>query len=502
MKNGSRLAAVVLSVALLWLSGCAGASYYRDLKFDEHYELVGDQPLSHKEAAQTKAYRMSEKRGVTHIRFLDAGRPVLEPRFGVAEIRMRDEDGKRIYEFLNHLGLPMPSGRLHRIVFERNTTGQTVARRNLNHLGFPVRDERGVATYRFGLDKAGRVVEVFFEGRDGQPTRDNDGVASLKIEYDLKNRPVRVTHGDESGKPIVNRGGIAMRWWEYDSEGRLAASSTHGLNQLMVNGQTTGFAQVRFEYNKAGMEASRRFLDAQGEPAVDRRIGANRVQRWYDEIGNVVMESYLDAAGQAVVRPELGAARVAWTRDEKGRITAEEFFGVDQQPCAGRGSGAMRIEWKFNAAGLPVRQSFHGLNGPVAHAVTGVAAILWEYGSHGEVTREQYRDAADKPATRRDSGVAEIRYLYNKSGYRTHVASYGPENELRAIRGLGFAQTVTTYDRFGNIVERRYLSAKGHLVDHPVYAYAVAVVEYDTLGYVVKTEYRNAAGHLVRVEQP
>ena len=467
--------------------------------FDPYYQLVGEDDVAAKLGDRTDCYRIRNSAGQTTIRYQRSGTPVdTDPLFGVAQMLIADREGARVCRFGNRLGAPQPSGAVHTLQLQRDDQKRVIARVNQNHLGFPVADNQGVATYKFAHDAKGRVVEIFFFDRDGRPVLDIDGVASYGLEYDSQDRLQRLTHRGLDGKTAPNRDGVALRWWEYDEAGNVAATSSHAVNQLLVDDSRLGYAQVRLDHDEQGRVIERRYIGPDGSPTVDRH-GVHAARRWYDDHGNVAMEAFYDVKMQPAPRDDTGVARIALTRDDRGRVVSEKYAGPEGNPVARRGWDVAEVRRQYDAHGRPTRREFFDTHGQrTINQVVGAAIIGWKYGERGLTVEEFYLDHLETPTESTASGVAALRFTYNKAGYRTETVTVDAKGLRKPWLGMKFVRTIVEYDNYGNMLRRRLIGFGDRPVAHPVFGYAVIDYVYDARGYLVRTEFRDAAGKLVR----
>jgi hypothetical protein len=127
------------------------ASYYRTVKLDGRYEIVGEKPILSSTSKKTDCYHFvyNQDGKVIEISYLEKGKPSIDDFFKVSKIKIVYKDGFEVRSFYDDLG-------------------------------YPITSSEGVYSIRLKLDKNNFRIGLFNYGINNQLFKDVNGVVQYK----------------------------------------------------------------------------------------------------------------------------------------------------------------------------------------------------------------------------------------------------------------------------------------------------------------------------------
>lgn len=436
------------------------------------YRGKDGKPTLHQEgyAAQVMAYDEAGNL-IEKSWFDEEGRPTLDKTLYVHRIRWeRDGAGRPLCEsYWNLDGRPMDRRRgCHRIVMRRDNRGNLLERRTFDAEGQPVMEKLGAtdsaclvrrefdnhgnvtrlalfddlgrpivkkgyeyASIAYRYDRWNHLTEVAYFNTEGrpvswQPESAKDRLAHRQLfEYDRFGILTRASNRDDAGNLVGTSRTVALLRLEHDERGNLSAAET--LDQMMkpvspgffYAGDMTLYVKTgrqALAYDALDRETSRRNLDREGKPTVDKE-GVHEIRVLYDERGHLMGEDHCDLEGK------LTGISARYRFDLSGRYILEQaYFDKEGKPASLNTvySMAKNINLRDDR-NLTSRSFSYGLS------TSGTLRL-----------------------------VSEMRLEYDRRGNPVEMMSYGPDGRLRQS-----LRERKRFDLFGNAVESVFFNTDG-----------------------------------------
>ncbi len=425
-----------------------------------------------------------------------------------------------------------------------------------------VADENGIRGYDLQYDDAGNLISVsYFSSADGEANGAVDGIHTIEYGFELDSVNIQwVRYLDMNGNPVNCADG-----WSQKKYIRNYNNAISEIVYLNVDGErvlcTEGYASVKYGYD-GNVLTEKRYYDGNNEPVMNQNGYAVEILG-VNEAGEILSARYLDAQGNPVADKELkvyGFDTVKTSDREWHRIYVDQ----DGNPMM-TAEGYAYIYHTVNEYSLPLRQEYRDANNelctehyasctyvydevyhrvtewrfydeegnPVMNQEVGVAAVLTEYDSRGNMTMEQYLDekgnltsgnrgyAKFTSSTEREGNyIVEVTMFYGEDdkpvfypklgsmGYEATTDEMGnlvgfvylDENEHPYINeDEGYAGITYIYDENGYINLKNYIGKVGQSM--MVNGYATVITNHDAHGNVLDTSYYDTSGELVVVEE-
>ena len=423
------------------------------------------------------------------------GNPVRLPGAGYAGMGYEyDENGNITAEtYYGENGEIIQVGGYATVRREYDDKGRVVKESYYNQNGEPrIFPGAGYAGIVYEYDDADNITRETYYGVDGQMTASVNGYASIAREYDDWGQVTKESYFDKYGEPSILPGaGYSSITYEYDSMGlvnferyygkdgnRITLSngvsgySTINLNDKIkleemfvdendqpVMNSRTGYAYVVRDIDEDGRVYYVAFYDENLDP-IETEQGYAFVSRDYNESGKVIMESYFDINGDLTILPGAGYAAVTYEYDDQGLVSAERYFGVDgTRTLLSNGvSGYKAVNYnrkiKLEELWLDIDET------PAMNLKLGYARVQRELDEDGNILRESYYDASNKPVTIED-GYATIVRKYNEDHQVVRESYFGEDGKAMLLPSTGYAAVTYEYDDRGYVCCERYFDKAG-----------------------------------------
>ncbi len=239
----------------------------------------------------------------------------------------------------------------------------------------------------------------------------------------------------------------------------------------------------------------RRFLDRAGNPMLVR---GNIAEERYtlDSLGYRTGLTFHDPDGRAV-QSGSGAARFVWRMQKDGTVIEERFDSTGALAPLRSGLPFYRTRLRFGPNGwLALFENVDSAGGLVRNAL-GAAQDKLEYRKNGDMIAWNVYDEQERRVE--GNGPMVARGIREMDGRGYEAGLYFQDRYGRAMaNAYGFDRTETTFDRFGNIVERTNYDANGRAVDNPRTGYAGYRYQWDRSGRrELAMEFFDAGGRVV-----
>ena len=459
------------------------------------YDENGDLAVQKKGYAVVLREYDDESRKIKESYLGGDGNPVRLPGSGYAGIGYEyDDDGNITAEtYYGENGEIIQVGGYATVRREYDDERRIVKESYFNQNGEPrILPGAGYAGIVFEYDDDGNETRETYLGTDGNPAVSTDGYASIAWEYDEWGQVTRESYFDKFGDPSILPGaGYSSITYEYDSMGlvnferyygkdgnRITLSngisgySTINLNEKIkleemfvdendqpVMNSRTGFAYVVRDVDEDGLIYYVAYYDENLDP-IEVEQGYAFVSRDYNENGKVIMESYFDVDGNLTILPSAGYAAVTYEYDDQGLVSAERYFGPDgsRTRLSNGVSGYKAVNHnkstKLEELWLDVDET------PAMNLKLGYARVQRELDENGNILRESYYDASDKPVTI-DEGYATIVRKYNDERQVVRESYFGENGKAILLPSGGYAAVTFEYDERGYVCCERYFGING-----------------------------------------
>ncbi len=552
MKRTVHVSTAIVLTSLFLLSGCAKkpASYYRRVRIDGRYAIVGAYPVADDQAKKTNCYHFvyDEKGRVTKVEYLAHFKggwwhllnipfylfqmdlpPALG--LGVNGVTIEYGDGYEKWTYLDSEGKPTNRdflfGRIYSIRLKLNERDQRVSLSNLDKKGNLAEDHYGVAQYVWPLDEKGRRIKAIFLDKKGERIVTRNGVGEVHYKYDDKGNMIEEQFCTPDGKPIADDKGVAMKRLQYDAHGNMIAVSGYDTRGKLIEDEK-GEAVSRFKYDGNGSLVEMRWCGAdepgQKGECIIFRLKYDEGERWlevsfydanntlqegpedcainherYDERGNIIEQRCYGVDQRLKEVQKSGIAITRYAYDQQGNKVEERYYGADEKQKEKKDVDVAGIGWKRNDQGKAVEVKYYGADGKLKEDKRGSAMVRYEYDGKGNMIEEGSYGADEKLKEDKASGIAITRHVYDEKGHEVEKRYYGADGKLKENKMWGIAIARHEYDKHGNEVEFRQYGGDGELKEDEK---GIAMRRYvrDERGKVTKTIYLNKDGKVVKEE--
>ncbi len=377
---------------------------------------------------------------------------------------------------------------------------------------------KGYAGVAETFDEQGRRTREVFLGTDGQPTLTPLGYAQRQIEFEGDRWAVASeSYMDPRGRPAFHTDGYAGVARTTDWRGRVtrvkymdalgnpvvdrrgaAERRTIYEGDLLVEERTydaagelaramDGTSGNKRRYDGYGRLMERTSYDAGNQPVVDEKTGCT-TQRWeYAADGEIARWWCLDVTGHPMLGRQ-GYAEKAEQRDLHGWVTETAYRGVTGEPIAGP-EGWARETVKYGARGLVAERSWVGKDEQPMARFGRAYKVAYEYDGQGRQTKETWLDVAGLPV-KRDDGWASLAVRYDAAGRVVEESRLGPDGAPVQTRVPPTLRR--RYGAHGQLVEERWVDAGGRAEVGPD-GWASERKRYDSRARVTAVEWFDAS---------
>ncbi len=268
---------------------------------------------------------------------------------------------------------------------------------------------------------------------------DANGHARVEQGFDFMGRPVYSFRYSDQGANTAEY---------YTAEG-LAASGAHsGASRIIFERIPSG--------PDAGLENSRRFIDAYGRPKPNHERAYGQ-QMEYDEHRNQRRITYVDRDGKPT--PNADGITIAEAEyNEHGDAISWRILDAAGRPTRSRYGYSKRVI-EYDAVGNETSYKYYDENDKPFTLEDGYFEIRRSFDKHGNIELISYYDTAGR-LTRIKSGEAQFRQKYDKRGWVEEVSFLDEDGKPVRTTG-GMAGFRNEYDAESNIVSRTYFNTKG-----------------------------------------
>jgi hypothetical protein len=375
------------------------------------------------------------------------------------------------------------------------------------HFGYDWSDSevlgyRGGEIHRLRLkrDAAGHVIrKEFFRHADNETVRARSAIAyGFDYTLDALGRVVEARTLGYDGAPRPRNWRVASIKHEYDRHGNICKTAFFGKNGQPVLDLRE--CAVRLEKsNDDGNIVEIRFLDTAGNLWLGDVREYAKLEFQYDADGNITKTKGYDQNGKPIPEYISPSTAVYETTTDANNNRIEEFYLGDPGKATLLGK-RVKVERKYDEKGNEVEVTFLDLAGKPCSSPYGedYAKEVTKYDAHNAITEKAYYGADGKLFTG-PRGVAKWQVKYDERGNATEIAYYGKDGKL-CLRddgyrqfNDGYAKCVAKYDERRNCVEKTYYGADGKPMLRKS-GFAKTASKYDSRGNKIEQSFYDENG--------
>ena len=247
---------ITFFVFMLLICGCSKKipNYFRKIKIDGRYEVVGRYPISEEMRDSTICYHFvyNENKKLIKVEHL-----------------LKGKLHNRKYE------------KYAQILFEYSDEYETRIFQDSRNR--PVAKSEGVYSIRLKLDKNNYYTSLFNYDKQGVLTADHIGVTQYLWTLNVNGFRIKSLRINAKGDRIEGNDGFYEVSWKHDDFGNIIETSTFGTDNQLKESED-GFAIMRWKHDDFGNVTENSYYDADEQLKEDENGFA--VKRWkYDEQG-------------------------------------------------------------------------------------------------------------------------------------------------------------------------------------------------------------------------
>ena len=243
--------------------------YYKKVKLDGKYKIVGRYQINREKAKKTSCYDFiyNETGKLIKVQYLENGNLNIDPYFGCAIITIEYSEGYETHIFKDVNGKPMKNEKgVYSVRLKLDKNGNPILLQNLDNNGKLMEDIDGVSQYKWILDDKGRRIISFRLNKQGEQITDKNGVYEISWKYNDKDEIIESWYYGTNGQLVEDKNGITIIRWKYDNSGNIIEISYYGINGKLKNRKDWGIAKIIWEYNKTGELKIAKFFGENGQP--------------------------------------------------------------------------------------------------------------------------------------------------------------------------------------------------------------------------------------------
>lgn len=246
--------------------------------------------------------------------------------------------------FFTDAGAPMVDNNgVHRVQYTLDTRGREVEARFLDPEGKPLA-WNGCHARRQTYDERGLLRRTCVDA-GGRPTPGLTGAPVEELGRDGNGCVTKQRFLDGAGVPMTNQRGVAEYRFTVNRLCQNLSQSCLDLEGKPVPCGPGRPARIVYRHDHRGYLVSTKSYTAAGEPGQDGTYRVFEVQTGRDDLGNAVSTSCFDSAGRAVECSGTGFHRTTSKIDDAGRMVEERFFDANGAPTTNMGCAIRRFRY-------------------------------------------------------------------------------------------------------------------------------------------------------------
>lgn len=431
--------------------------------------------------------------------YLDTdGNPMLCKQWYAKAVENFDKNGNRTsVEYFGLEDEPMYcSGKYHAIKWTYDGQERTTAYYGLNDSLVQCRD--GFAKEKYIYDDRGNLLERSTYGSDDQPVLLSNHAATERYKYAdggyLKEKESFGIHG----QPVINDEGYHKETREYDDKNRLKEIRYYGIDGEAVYCQKSdhSYHSVQFEYDSKGNMRSVSLLNTENKLISSAYGHWAKKEMTYSGGGQVETLKYTDTFGN-LINASGNFATLVNSYDDRGLLISTSYFdeygklSTDARLIHGVLTGKRfyaKISFDYDEYGNASETKYYSEDGKLTRNYI-YAIQRTDYDKLGRVVHSAFYDADENPA----SDYSTDYYVeYDAQSHVVKVQSMTGDDPRAMFTDENFFAygEEQAFDRYGNMVERTYLSKDGEILQQKK-------ISYNKNHFPVREEYYGRDGSLI-----
>lgn len=305
-------------------------------------------------------------------------------------------ESKETHRFFDrHGNQTIARGGFYTKVYTKDRYGRNISLKFYNEQGQETQDMFGMMLYQWKHQTDGSIIEERFDNKgDLAPLRRDFELLRTKMTFDDKGYFGTLQNVDENGDLTETSTGVATLKYFYDQYGRFArweVEDSKGNPAIGASG-TAGEQNKFLNYDLESIN----FFDKDGKPAT-HWSGAERWHYKLDKYGNRISLTYQYANGTPKTTGN-GFASIHYQWSKNGRyLLSQSFMGDQDEPIIVSSVGFHKQRMIRNKKGLIVKLQFLDTDGNLVNRKdNGVAQIVYEYDKNNKRIGSQSQDKEGK----------------------------------------------------------------------------------------------------------
>lgn len=388
-------------------------------------------------------------------------------------------------------------GKISRWLLEYDENGYVSTIRYAGFQNVDVTDSHGIHGRKYDRDEKGRVLKEYYLGLDRSAKATKWGLGIKKFYYDSEDNWVKAEYLTIDEEPAYDDAdGVCVYTMEYDKYGNVTYALHQEANGELMLPKKHGIAGVHYIYDENGFLTKSIYLGIDKKSVYVPEQGFAISEDQNDEHGYLIKRIFLDPDGNKCIASE-GYSSFSCINDEKGNVIEQWHYDLNDNPVEGK-EGYAGCKLQYDSIGNITEFITYGIDKKPCLKSDNTSGYKAEYNEMGLLTK-LINIGSDLLPCKDNNGIIATLTEYDKRGNQTKISFYDAEYKNLMLSTERIAGWNSSYDDYGNEIERSFFNAKGQLC-HLLGRYAKWIARYDEKGNQISIRYYDVDGKLTSFE--
>ena len=318
-----------------------------------------------------------------------------------------------------------------------------------------VGDADNIYGQAFSYDEKGRIIEIRFLSRDGKLHGNKNGLAIKQYTYDEDDNWTEVRYLASNGKPSHDGNNCPLVKISYDEWGNRASEMYYTFDGKPAYRTDISACGLTYEYDENGNNVLRTYVNGSGHPIVNS-TGFSQLRSEYNDDGYCTQMSFLDRTGKPANNINDGDvfSIIKYTVNDKGMELSRSFFDTKNRPI-NTSAGIHRIVFEYDSVGNMLKAQYQDKNQKPAHNSGYESTVKYTYDKFYNCTTTAFYDD-NNHMTLNKEGIAKIVRTFDNMGNVVKYEYVNTDGRTLVNSSYGFAVEEVEYDKLGNMKAIRH----------------------------------------------